>query len=115
MKKKPTKFKGLSPNCHYSHAKEYVDIDYKHKLSDEEAQWLSNFMDNYYGGRFAKDDEQNPIKDRKETWRRGHARRRDFMSSKFKSRVDLSSESDSFVDSTDIDQHRVWKSESENE
>lgn len=86
---KHKKFKGLSPNCHYSHAKEYVDIDYADKLSDEDAEWFSNFLDNYYKGRYKVDDKKNPIKDRRETWNRGYSRKVDFMSGRFKSRLDF--------------------------
>ena len=95
---KREKFPGLSPNCHYSNAREFVDIDYSDQLSDKDAEWLANFLDNYYKGRFKADDNLNPIKDRKEVWRRSHARRRDFMSGRFKSRVDTSGEEDLSLD-----------------
>jgi hypothetical protein len=81
------KHRGLYANCHYDYNKEFVDIDYINKLTDEEAEWYSNFLDNYYGGRFKKDDSKNPIKDRNASYNAAHERRRDFMSARFKSRI----------------------------
>lgn len=101
--------RGLNANCHYSYNKEFVDIDYADKLTIEEAEWLGNFMDNYYGARFKKDDTKNPIKDRNERERQSHARRRDFMSARHKSRVVISQEVHESLEATDIGVYKGWK------
>jgi hypothetical protein len=104
--------RGLNPNCHYSYNKEFVDIDYADKLSGAEAEWLGNFMDNYYGARFKKDPEKNPIKDRNECERQAHARRRDYMSARFKSRTVYSVFMQENLEATDIG---VYKSRNSTE
>ena len=73
------KYKGLKKRFHRKYVREFVDIDYADKLSDEDKEWLANFLDNYYGGVWKSDDEKNvmPSSDKREMWRNNHARRRD--------------------------------------
>lgn len=86
MTKKNNKTRGLNKQCHYSYNYDYVDYDYAAKLTPEEAEWLANFSDNYYSGRFKVDDEKNPIKDRTNAYKGARERRRDIMNAKRLSR-----------------------------
>jgi hypothetical protein len=92
MAKKSDKNKGMHPQYHYGYNREFVDYDYIEKLSEEEAEWLANFSDNYYGGRFKSDDSKNPIKtveERRKQYNAASRRRFDFTSGRPKSRVML--------------------------
>lgn len=102
------RFKGLSPNAHYRHARDFVDIDYDDQLSDEDAEWMANFLDSYYCGRFKVDDDKNPVKDRKDCYRRAHRQRRDFMSGRSASRVVLDGEGLSRLDTLDVAAFKDW-------
>jgi len=106
MSKKKRKDYGCHPQCHYSSSREFVDYDYVSKLSDEDAEWLGNFSDNYYSGRFKHDDGNNPEKDRKSCYKRAHAQRRDFLSGRPRSRVLLTAEQAEFIEVVD---HSVAK------
>ena len=102
MKKKAKrKDYGCYPQCHYATSREFVDYDYVKELSDKDAEWLGNFSDNYYSGRFKKDDDANPIKDRRDCYRRAHKQRRDFMSAKTKQRVNLTAEQAEYIEAVD--------------
>lgn len=86
------KFKGLYRRFHYLYNQEFIDQDYHKKLSDEDAEWLANFNDNYYGGRFRTDESKNPIKDpeeRRQIWKDARARRRDQFANRRYSQVDF--------------------------
>jgi hypothetical protein len=93
-----SKKRGLYANSHYKYNQEYVDYDYVKKLSDDEAEWLSNFSDNYYGARFKSDDDLNPIKNRTLSYAQSRHRRRDIMSIRYLSRVDNEKRSPDCVD-----------------
>ena len=107
-KKNKRKDHGCHPQCHYMSSREHVDYDYVDKLTDEEAEWLGNFSDNYYSGRFKSDDSKNPIKDRKECYRRAHAQRRDFISGRTKSRLDLSADQAVFIEVVDVEVAKAY-------
>lgn len=67
-------------NRYFSKIKqEFHDIDYAHKLNDEEKAWLSKFMNEDLGANFT--DKGNQIytdpKDRKESYARNNSRNRD--------------------------------------
>lgn len=104
MAKSSKKTRGLYRQNHYKYNSEYVDFDYIKDLTDEEAEWLSNFADNYYSGRFKKDDSKNPIprKERKRAYKEAGARRRDTMSARYLSRVTLSDEEREGMEVTDL-------------
>lgn len=102
MAKKSSKNRGLYKQNHYKYNQEYVDYDYIDKLTDEEAEWLANFSDNYYSGRFKKDDALNPIKDRTQAYAEARHRRRDIMSARYKSRINITDEKREFMEATDI-------------
>ena len=102
-KKRRKKAAGCFPQCHYQYSREYVDFDYVDKLSDEEAEWLANFADNYYSGRFRKDVEKNPIKEKKEGYKRAYDQRYDIMSGRSRSRVLLDKDEAKFIEVLDVD------------
>jgi hypothetical protein len=100
------KIKGCFKKYHYCHAKEYVDYDYIEKLTDEEAEWLAKFSDNYYGARFKADESQNIDKNRSDAYRRSKERRRDFCSGQYKSRTELD---DKQLDTMFPTERGIWK------
>jgi len=51
-KRSRTKYPGLEPSVNSKLRWEYMDQDYIDKLSDEEKQWLSNFMEEDLSGNF---------------------------------------------------------------
>lgn len=102
-KKRRKKAAGCFPQCHYQYSREFVDYDYVDKLSDEEAEFLANFSDNYYSGRFRKDDDVNPIKNRKEGYNRARKQRFDIMSGRSKSRIVLNEDGSKYINSVDLD------------
>lgn len=58
-----------------------VDQDYSHKLSDEDARWLSDFNEAYYGGDFRRDEDGEwTDADRRSVWRMNGAAKRDSIS-----------------------------------
>jgi hypothetical protein len=103
MKKKRKGAAGCYPECHYQYSREYVDFDYMDKLSDKDVEWLANFADNYYSGRFKKQNKKNPIKDRKEGYNRASKQRFDVMSGRFKSRVLLDKSLASMISEVDVE------------
>jgi hypothetical protein len=58
---------------------EYHDIDYAHKLSPEEKEWLSRFMDETLASRSCDDgdDHYSSPEDRRRIYTESNARRRD--------------------------------------
>lgn len=107
-KKRRKKAAGCYPQCHYQYSREFVDFDYVDDLTDEEAEWLANFADNYYSGRFKKDDEKNPIKNKKEGYNRASKQRFDIMSGRSRSRILLSKEEHQFLETTDLDEFKKF-------
>lgn len=107
-KKRRKKAAGCFPQCHYQHAREYVDFDYIDKLSDGEAAWLAAFADNYYSGRFRKDDDENPLKDRKDGYNRGRRQRDDLMSGRSRSRVMLNEEGARQISEVDLGEFKKY-------
>jgi hypothetical protein len=101
-KKDIKKVRGMYRQFHYSYNREYVDYDYINDLTDEEAEWLANFSDNYYSGRFKKDDDKNPIKDRTRCYAEAGQRRRDIMAARSKSRVNIDGVDRDNMEVTDI-------------
>lgn len=79
------KFNGLHKKYHYKYNQDFIDQDYYRKLSEEERLWLATFNDNYYGGRYIPDNEQNVIQDvetKRELWNNQRKRRNDVYSFK---------------------------------
>lgn len=108
VKKRRKKAAGCFPQCHYQHAREYVDFDYVEKLSDADAEWLANFADNYYSGRFKKDENKNPMKDRKDGYNRGRRQRDDLMSGRSRSRVLLDEEGAKQISEVDLGEFKKY-------
>ncbi len=71
------KHHGLNPRCYPAPLREFVGIDYEHKLNEAEKAWLSKFSDEFERGCF----EENPLhrsgKQRREIWRDVKARKQD--------------------------------------
>jgi hypothetical protein len=101
-KKRRKKAAGCYPQCHYQYSREYVDFDYVDQLNDDEAEWLANFADNYYSGRFKKDDDKNPIKEKREGYNRASHQRFDVMSGRSRSRVLLDKDGAKFIEVLDV-------------
>lgn len=98
MKKRSKNTRGVNPNYHYNYNREFVDYDYVDELTEEEAEWLSNFSDNYYGARFKADDSKNVDKNRAACYKAARQRRRCFMSARNKSRTLLATETGELMD-----------------
>jgi len=114
-KKRRKKAAGCFPQCHYQYSREYVDFDYVDKLSDEEAEWLANFADNYYSGRFRKEDDKNPLKEKKEGYKRAYDQRYDVMSGRARSRVMLNKDEAKYIEVLDVDVFRRYIEKSRSE
>lgn len=79
--RKNVKFPGLKKHYNSKVKQEYMDADYVHILNDDEKQWLSDFMDEYYGAKLDfKNLENNRFhkteKDKKACTDRNNARNR---------------------------------------
>lgn len=66
-KKKSTRSKvnypSLHPELNPRVRREFIDMDYIDSLSNEEKKWLSEFVSEYYGASFSKDEDGNWKKD----------------------------------------------------
>lgn len=82
LKRKNTKYPGLTPSVHPRNRQEYIDYDYVHQLSAKEKEWLSNFTEEYLGGNFqhAGTKMHKSKKERKTCYDRTNARNRDMYS-----------------------------------
>lgn len=89
--------------------KDILDMDYLHKLSDEEFEWFAQFMNEYVSGNFVKDEKgeyskknlHKTAKERKDCYDRNNARNRDGLtaSNAFKKTVEFKDELvDDFLD-----------------
>lgn len=65
---------GLNPKTFPLSVREFVEIDYAHKLSSEEKEFLGRFNDQYHGAAYTKSDQENETP--KETAARREAYRR---------------------------------------
>jgi hypothetical protein len=107
-KKRRKKAAGCYPQCHYAYSKEFVDYDYVDALSDEEAEWLATFSDNYYSGRFRKDKSKDILQERKEGYNRARRQRYDLMSGRSKSRLQLSKKQVMYLEEVDYEEFKKY-------
>lgn len=85
MKKRRDKSKnpGLNKRFFSRIKQEYHDIDYADQLTEEEKEWLSNFMEEDLGANFKHKGERIMDKEgEKESYRRNNSRNRDLYSLK---------------------------------
>ena len=61
-KRSKAKYPNLVPNLNLKRRQEAIDFDYLHKLSKEEKEWLNQFMGEYLGASFKKDEKLNVSK-----------------------------------------------------
>jgi hypothetical protein len=74
------RFPGLKKHRFSRIKQEYHDIDYAHKLSEEEKEWLNSFMEEDLGARMNHTGPKLLAKDKeaqRESWRRNNSRNRD--------------------------------------
>lgn len=75
---KKKKLHGLSKRSTYKKAREFVDYDYIGKLNDAEKLWLNKFSEEFYQGKFGKEETRlNKGEHRSECYRANNARERD--------------------------------------
>lgn len=81
MKKKrqQAKYPGLKKELYSKVKQQYFDIDYINTLSEEEKQWLNDFLNEYYGANLNESKERmhNTPTLRKDVFDRNNARNRD--------------------------------------
>lgn len=73
---------GLSKNNTHWPARAHLDFDYVKNLSEKERNWLARFSAEYYQNTFEnnpKDLHQAGTEERRECYRREHARNRDLF------------------------------------
>lgn len=67
--------------------REFVEVDYLHKLNDSEREWLAKFNDEE-AGCFRKNPINRSVEQRREIWREVKARKQDVMGLAVLSRTD---------------------------
>ena len=77
--RKQTKNAGLHKRFFSKIKREFHDVDYVHKLNDEEKAWLSKFYNEDLGANFTDSGEEiyKDPKDKKKAYSRNNARNRD--------------------------------------
>lgn len=78
-KRSKTKYPGLKKELYSKIKQQYFDIDYVNSLSEDEKQWLNDFMNEYYGANLNESKERMHNTDvlRKDVFDRNNARNRD--------------------------------------
>jgi hypothetical protein len=81
-KRKRTKYPGLNKNCYSRIKQEFFDLDYVDKLSEEEKQWMNDFMNGHLGAN-TKDTPIFPnYEDKQKCWKMNNDRNIDTYSIK---------------------------------
>lgn len=77
---------GLKKSAHKKYVKDFVDVDYVEKLTEEEKEWLNQFLDEYYDTSFYKYKEKGYLHNTEELKKScgtlDNARRRDIYAIK---------------------------------
>jgi hypothetical protein len=70
----------LRKKHHNASTREFVDIDYAHKLSPEERAWMSDFLDGHYNARFRTEGTRDwSDEEKREAYRRKNDRNKDAL------------------------------------
>lgn len=79
-KRSRTKYPGLSKQLYSKIKQEFFDIDYVNKLSEEEKEWLNNFMN----GDLGANTKDNPVfedyEEKRKCWKKNNDRNNDVYS-----------------------------------
>ncbi|MFM1781356.1 MAG: hypothetical protein RLZZ181_121 [Pseudomonadota bacterium] len=74
------KYPGLVKGCYSKIKQEFFDIDYVNKLTEEEKQWLNDFMNGDLGANTKNNPVFEEYEEKRECWKKNNARNRDIYS-----------------------------------